>query len=119
MLVEVLAFVVPLLLPIAAIISGAPLRTIVASFVPLALLGVSRLLICLTQRQPLTTLFWHPVTILVALVGQVAGDRRRRHRSARLGRGAARSHRVRPAQDPAERRPAIAYHRRPDRPTRP
>ena len=73
MLVEVLAFVVPLLLPIAAIVSEAPLRTLVASFVPLALLGVSRLLICLTQRQSPTTLFWHPVTILVTLVGQVAG----------------------------------------------
>ena len=118
MLVEVLAFVVPLLLPVAAIVSGAPLRTVVASFVPLALLGVSRLLICLIQRQSPRTLLWHPVTILVALVGQVAGDRRRRHRSARLGRGAARSHRVRPAQT-RERRLAIAYHRRPDRPTRP
>ncbi len=73
MLVEVLAFVVPLLLPIAAILSEAPLRTVVASFVPLALLGVSRLLICLLQRQSPRTLFWHPVTILVALVGQVAG----------------------------------------------
>ncbi len=73
MLVEVLAFVVPLLLPIAAILSGAALRTVVASFVPLALLGVSRLLICLLQRQSPRTLFWHPVTILVALIGQVAG----------------------------------------------
>ena len=71
-LVEVLAFAVPLLLPIAAILSGAPLRTIVASFVPLILLGASRLLICLTQRQSPRTLAWHPVTVLVALVGQAA-----------------------------------------------
>jgi len=73
MLVEVLAFVVPLLLPVAAILSGAPIRTLIASFVPLFLLGVSRLLICLTQRQSPRTLLWHPVTIVVALIGQAAG----------------------------------------------
>jgi hypothetical protein len=71
-LLEVLAFVVPLLLPIAAILSGAGLRTIVAALIPLILLGASRLLICLLQRQSPRTLFWHPVTVLVALVGQAA-----------------------------------------------
>ena len=71
-LLEVLAFVVPLLLPIAAILSGAGIRTIVAALIPLILLGASRLLICLLQRQSPRTLFWHPVTVLVALVGQAA-----------------------------------------------
>jgi 4-hydroxybenzoate polyprenyltransferase len=73
MLLEVLAFGVPLLLPVAAILSGAPVRTLIASFVPLILLLVSRLLICLIQRQSPRTVVWHPVTILVALVGQMAG----------------------------------------------
>jgi hypothetical protein len=73
MLLEVLAFGVPLLLPVAAILSGAPVRTLIASFVPLILLLVSRLLICLIQRQSPRTVVWHPVTILVALIGQMAG----------------------------------------------
>ncbi len=73
MLLEVLAFVVPLLLPVAAILSGAPIRTLVASFVPLILLGVEPPAdlphSSASRRGPSC---WHPVTVLVALVGQVA-----------------------------------------------
>ena len=72
-LLEVLAFAVPVLLPFAAVLSGAEVRTVVASLVPLALLMAGRLLICLTQRQPPTAIIWHPVTVIVTLVGQVAG----------------------------------------------
>jgi 4-hydroxybenzoate polyprenyltransferase len=69
---QVLAFVVPLILPVVALASGVDARAAVASFIPLFLLGSSRFALVLTQRQPLSTVLWHPVTILVALVGQFA-----------------------------------------------
>ena len=70
---QVLADVVPLLLPPLALISGAEARTLVASFIPLFLLGFARFALILTQRQPMTTVLWHPVTIGLALIGQAAG----------------------------------------------
>jgi 4-hydroxybenzoate polyprenyltransferase len=73
MAAQVLAYVVPLVLPPLAIISGVEARTLVASAIPLFLLGFARFALVLTQRQPLTTVFWHPVTIGLALIGQAAG----------------------------------------------
>jgi hypothetical protein len=73
MAAQVLAYVVPLVLPPVALISGVEARTLVASAIPLFLLGFARFALILTQRQPLTTVFWHPVTIGLALIGQAAG----------------------------------------------
>ncbi len=71
--VQVLAFLVPMVLPPLAFISGAEARVVVASCVPLFLLGFARFALVLTQRQPLTTVLWHPVTVGLTLVGQLAG----------------------------------------------
>jgi 4-hydroxybenzoate polyprenyltransferase len=70
---QVLAYLVPMILPPLALISGAEARTLVASCIPLFLLGFARFALILTQRQPLTTVFWHPVTVGLALIGQLAG----------------------------------------------
>jgi 4-hydroxybenzoate polyprenyltransferase len=69
---ETLAFLVPMVLPLVAFASGAEARALVASFIPLFLLGFARFALILTQRHPLTTVFWHPVTIAVTLIGQTA-----------------------------------------------
>jgi 4-hydroxybenzoate polyprenyltransferase len=71
--IETLAYVVPFVLPALALLMGTSIRTIVASFVPLLLLGAMRLALTLTQRQPLTTILWHPVTVGITLIGQFAG----------------------------------------------
>lgn len=70
---EGLAYVMPLVLPPLALFSGAEPRTLVASFIPLFLLGFARFALVLTQRQPLSTILWHPVTVGLALIGQLAG----------------------------------------------
>ena len=72
-LLEAMAWVVPLLLPILAWLSDAGPRLIVASFVPLLLLGAMRVALTLTQREPFTTVLWHPVTVGLTLLGQLAG----------------------------------------------
>ena len=69
---EALAYVVPMILPVLALASGADARVVVGSCIPLFLLGFSRFALVLTQRQPLSTVFWHPVTIGVTLAGQLA-----------------------------------------------
>ena len=69
---EVLAFLVPLILPVLALASGADARVVVGSLIPLFLLGFSRFALVLTQRQPISTVLWHPVTVGVTLVGQLA-----------------------------------------------
>jgi 4-hydroxybenzoate polyprenyltransferase len=71
-LIEVLAFLVPLVLPPLAFLTGAGTRILVASFVPLLLLGAMRLALTLTQRQPIRTIAWHPVTVGLTLLGQLA-----------------------------------------------
>ena len=73
MLLETLAFVVPFVLPPLAMLSDAGTRTVVASFVPLLLLVAMRVALTITQRQPVTTILWHPVTIGYTLLGQLAG----------------------------------------------
>lgn len=71
--VQGLAYLLPLVLPPLALLSGAEPRTLVASFIPLFLLGFARFALVLTQRQPMTTVLWHPVTIALALIGQLIG----------------------------------------------
>jgi lycopene elongase/hydratase (flavuxanthin-forming) len=70
---QALAYVVPMVLPLVAFVSGAEARTLVASCIPLFLLGFARFALVLTQRHPLTTVVWHPVTIAVTLFGQTLG----------------------------------------------
>ncbi len=72
-LLETMAWVVPMLLPILAWLSDAGPRLLVASFVPLLLLGAMRVALTLTQREPFTTVLWHPVTVGLTLLGQLAG----------------------------------------------
>jgi hypothetical protein len=72
-LVEVVAFLVPLALPIAALIAGQPPALVGAASAPLGLLLLARIALVLTQRHPPITIAWHPVTILLALAGQAAG----------------------------------------------
>jgi hypothetical protein len=72
-LVEAVAFVLPLALPAIALLTHQPPALVGAASLPLALLIAARILLVITQRQSPTTVAWHPVTILLALVGQVAG----------------------------------------------
>ncbi len=66
-------YLVPLLLPAAAVLGREDPDLIAASLVPLAVLLVARLALMITQRQSPATIAWHPVTIIVMLIGQVAG----------------------------------------------
>ncbi len=70
---ELLVFVVPFVLPPFAILSHQEPRSVIVSFVPLALLLVMRLALTLTQRQSAWTILWHPVTVVLTLVGQLLG----------------------------------------------
>ncbi len=72
-LAETVAYVVPFLLPVIALVSGVASRTLVASFVPLLLLLAMRVSLAFTRRQPAATILWHPVTIGLTLLGQLAG----------------------------------------------
>ena len=120
---ETLAYLVPMVLPLVAFVSGAEARALVASFIPLFLLGFARFALVLTQRHPLTTVFWHPVTIVVTLLGQAAAlvD----HVTGRVPsatRDEAGGHwrdldRPTRLTEPSATR--IPYHLAPDRPTRP
>jgi hypothetical protein len=69
----VIAFLVPLVLPPLAILTRQDPSIVAASFVPLTLVLVMRLALAITQRQSLATIAWHPVTVVVMLIGQVAG----------------------------------------------
>ena len=71
--VQALAYVVPMVLPPLALLSGVEARTLVASCIPLFLLGFARFALVLTQRQPLSTVLWHPVTVGLTLIGQLGG----------------------------------------------
>lgn len=70
---QLLAFGLPLILPIAAILTGAPTAVTTATLVPLLLLLVARLELAITQHQPITTIVWHPLTLALATAGQIAG----------------------------------------------
>ena len=73
MLLETLAFLAPFILPILAFLTGAGVRTLIASLVPLLLLVAMRIVLALTQRQSFSTILWHPLTVGLTLVGQLAG----------------------------------------------
>lgn len=66
------AYLVPMLLAPVAALSGADADRIVAAFVPMILLVVVRILIAIVERQPPMAIAWHPVTILLTLMGQGA-----------------------------------------------
>lgn len=70
---ELAAFVAPLLLLPTALLGRAGTPIIAAATVPLVMLVLFRFVLAVTQRQPLESIAWHPVTVAVALVGQVAG----------------------------------------------
>lgn len=71
--VESAAFLLPLALPPAALIAGVPDAVLRASFLPLTVLVLLRLALAVSHRQSAVTIVWHPVTIAVAIVGQLAG----------------------------------------------
>jgi hypothetical protein len=71
--VVVTTYLFPLLLPPAAILGGEDPNIIAASFVPIAAVLVARLALVITQRQSLATIAWHPVTVVIMLIGQVGG----------------------------------------------
>ena len=73
MLAEGVAFVLPVLLPMAAVLTHQPPRVVAAAGIPLALLLAGRLALLVSQRSDPTTLLWHPVTVLLALLAQAAG----------------------------------------------
>ena len=73
LLVEVVAFVLPIALPIVAVATRAPPTTTAATLIPFGLLVLGRLLLAVTQRHPIETVLWHPVTVAIATVGQLAG----------------------------------------------
>ena len=66
---ELLAYALPLLLPFLAL-ALAPDR-LAASFLPLGVLFTARIVLALTQRQPLVTVALHPVTVSVTIAAQV------------------------------------------------
>lgn len=86
---EVAAFAAPLLLLPAAILDEAGTPIIAAATVPLVMLVLFRFALAVTQRQPLESIAWHPVTVAVAVVGHVAGiaDRIRGTRPADVPAG--------------------------------
>lgn len=81
---ELATFVAPLLVLPAAILGRAEAPIMAAATVPLVVLVLFRFALAVTQRQPLESIGWHPVTVAVAVVGQVAGIRDR-VRGRRIG----------------------------------
>ena len=71
--VEVVAFILPLALPAIALLTDQPPALVGAASLPLGLLLAARIALVVTQRQSPTTIAWHPVTILIAVIGQIAG----------------------------------------------
>jgi hypothetical protein len=67
------AWIGPLALPAAAVLADAPSRVMALSLVPFGLLVAARLVLAVSQRQPVLSVLWHPVTVLVVLIGHVAG----------------------------------------------
>ncbi len=85
MIAWLVVFALPLVLPLVAVVAGGipeDLRS--ATALPLAFLLAARLVLAITQHQPPLTLVFHPVTVVLATVGQAAGvaDRVRGRRAA-------------------------------------
>jgi hypothetical protein len=72
-LLEVAAFLLPLIVVPWALLADLDLVRTGIAFVPLVVLIGMRLLLAVTQRQPLVSILWHPVTIIAMLIGQGAG----------------------------------------------
>ena len=72
LILALVGFVVPMLLPGAAILLRVDADLLLVACVPLVLLIGTRLAIIATQHHPLRTLLWHPVTVGLLVVGQVA-----------------------------------------------
>lgn len=75
LLLQIGAYVLPLVAAPAALLGDRDLTAIGLALVPLSVLILMRLALALTQREPLPSILWHPVTVLVSLVGQAAGLR--------------------------------------------
>ena len=67
---EALAFLLPLVLPVAALAGAAETTVLAASLVPLAILALARLALAITQEQPLATIAWHPLTVAATILYQ-------------------------------------------------
>ena len=73
MLLETAAFLLPLLVVPWALLAELDLARTGVAFVPLIVLIGMRVALALTQRQPLTSVLWHPVTVIATLIGQAIG----------------------------------------------
>jgi hypothetical protein len=73
LLLSATAFLAPLVLPAVAILAREDRDVVVAACIPLAVLVAMRALLAIVERQPPTAILWHPVTILITLIGQVLG----------------------------------------------
>jgi 4-hydroxybenzoate polyprenyltransferase len=67
---EAIAFVLPLVLPLVALATGAATATVAGSLLPLAILVMARLILATSQRQPLVTIAWHPITVVSTILFQ-------------------------------------------------
>jgi len=67
-----LAWGLPLLLPLLGLATGDPLL-LAGGLAALAMVVVARIALSVSQRMPLATIMWHPVTVSVTLGLQVAG----------------------------------------------
>ncbi len=72
-LLTTVAFALPVVLPLLALADGSPLGLTALTVGPLLLLILARIVLAITQQQPLLSILWHPVTVGVTLVGQAAG----------------------------------------------
>lgn len=72
MVAAAIAFVGPLLLLPLAVVSDLGADAVALAAVPLGLLLLVRVTLVATQRQPLSTIAWHPVSAAVVLVGAAA-----------------------------------------------
>jgi hypothetical protein len=65
-------FLVPLVLPIVALLSGDR-SALAGSLLGLVLLSLLRVLVAVKELQPLGSILWHPITWLGTIVFQAAG----------------------------------------------
>lgn len=67
-----LAWVLPMLVPLAGLVTGDPVL-LAGGILALGLMAAARATLAVTQRMPLATLLWHPVTAPATLGLQVIG----------------------------------------------
>lgn len=73
LLLVLLGWVAPLVLPLLAIVVGAPTGVVAVAVIPLALLALARLALAATQRGSVQAIAWHPMMAAVAVVGILLG----------------------------------------------